>query len=211
MKLLARLATLMLLSVCLFSCNDDDDADPRDVNAIYFETDSISFGDVGFNNTNLQVQFNTASNSIEVVVRGTLDLPSGTRAETTVSVVVEHTQTTTSYTRNGDNYTIQIDSASSYDRALKEDATCTVINLGDAGFTNGRTGADVTFEDILVWDNSQQKYYMPSEKVGELIGLIIDPGFGNDDGAGGNVVYPKIWSSSGTIKKCGEFPTLLPN
>ncbi|ANQ52189.1 hypothetical protein KMW28_26330 [Flammeovirga yaeyamensis] len=201
MKLIARLATLLLLSVCLFSCDDDDDSDPRDVNYVYFVTDEIPAPDE-FGDPNVQLQFNTSSNNIEVVIRTSVEI--GTAATT---VVAEYTQDVTSYNRDGDNYSIQIDSGSTYNQELKADVGC--VSIPDSGFSMGKTTTSVSLDDILVWDSSNSKYYIPGEKLGELLGVVVDPEFGQ--GGGGNVVYPKIWSSDGSIMKCGEFPTNLPN
>ncbi|WP_281615086.1 hypothetical protein [Flammeovirga sp. SubArs3] len=207
MKLL-KWSLLLGLSLFFFSCDDDDDTNPKDANPIYFASDGeVEMGDLG--EVYLQLNFDHQTNEVRVV--GKLDpsnidnLPTSSRASQTITldVVLDFTLNATSNSRSDDyDYTINVDEGATYSQSLKFASGCVDVPDLDPGFSNGVVASSFVLEDFIQWDDSAGKYYIDSE---DIIGLLIpDFDFGNP----GNAVYPKIWQESGgSIKGCSELPT----
>lgn len=203
-----NLLLLLGLSIFMFSCNDDDDpANPKDANPIYFSSgEDLTLEGVA-EIENMQFNFDHSANEVRLVVQFT---PVASGNTVPVALVYDVTQKITSSTRSDDyKYTIQVDSGSIYSQNLKIAAGCLDTTV-DPGFGAGSTNSDVVLEDFVQWDESAGKYYIDTSDLIAFIFGVVDPGFTLPPGIDPDYSkFPKIWQSSGSIKGCSELPTLF--
>lgn len=213
-----NLLLLLGLSVFMFSCNDDDEADPRDVNPIYFQTQSSFTLDVegDFNGAtvesvkfeDIQVNFDHSKNEIRIVSK-IVPKVGGAAAVVEVPFVHDVTFNSVNSTRSDSySYSINVEQGSSYNQSLSLASSC----VADPGYGAGTSDRSVSIDNFIQWDNTKSQYYMSTAALlGFLLG-VVDPGFTLPPGVDpdfGNV--PNIYQTTGSIKGCSELPTNLPN